>query len=402
MRYQAELVCSDCFEDSGIIDFIERNEVPGVCSFCDGISHNVSVAALDNVLDHIEECIYQEYDRAANHLPYDMAEGGYIGTCWDAYDLLFDVLCLGLPQDDSGKLSARISKRFRNDFWCEISPFSLNDTQKAHFSWSHFCNVVMHQRRFFFADYPDDTYREVYSPSTVLEKIFDYAEKCELFVALPAGTQLFRARFQGCGLRLETAQDLGPPPQEKATQSNRMSPPGIPMFYAGEEVETALRETASGPGLFAVGHFETRRPAVLLDLTKIPPIPSLFQELSDAIEYWPREVSGFLNHIVGEMSQPIERGDRIHTEYVPTQVVTEYIRSKLLHEDSQIDGIKYPSAVHPGHASYVLFATQDNLLPKPEETDPLWPSPDEDRWLELTCVEVCPVNQEQIDHWKNV
>ena len=96
----------------------------------------------------------------------------------------------------------------------------------------------MQERRFFFLNSdrdPDDP--EVYSPGEVLRAIFDYAQHMDLFIEIPSGTGLVRARLEGCKPNLETAEELGPPPAEKAKQSNRMSPAGVPMFYGCEEEE---------------------------------------------------------------------------------------------------------------------------------------------------------------------
>ena len=46
-----------------------------------------------------------------------------------------------------------------------------------------------------------------------------------------------------------------------------MSAPGIVMFYACDEINTALLEVAQGPGSFAVGRWRTLMPAIVLDLT---------------------------------------------------------------------------------------------------------------------------------------
>ena len=109
----------------------------------------------------------------------------------------------------------------------------------------------------------------------------------ELFVTLEADAELFRARYQRPGEVLRTASELGPPPVEAAIQSNRMSPPGIPMFYASDNIETAIRETAAAPASFAVGTFRPRRNATILDLSGLLEIPSIFEEFSDSLEYDP-------------------------------------------------------------------------------------------------------------------
>ena len=168
------------------------------------------------------------------------------------------------------------------------------------------------------------------------------------------------------------------------------------MFYACDDPETALRETANEEGQFAVGCFETLRPATILDLTDIPPIPSLFQAISDSLEYLPREVLGFLNHIADEMSKPIQRDAQVHINYIPTQVVTEYVRSQLTSGNAQIDGIKFSSTVHPGHASYVIFATQESLIPAPAGSR----TSNTDRWLKLTTTSQNKVAKEHIRRWK--
>ena len=66
---------------------------------------------------------------------------------------------------------------------------------------------------------------------------------------------MFRARFQDSEIAFTTAEELGPPPQDKAIQSNRMSPAGVPMLYASDQTETALRETANEVGTYSAGAF---------------------------------------------------------------------------------------------------------------------------------------------------
>ena len=241
--------------------------------------------------------------------------------------------------------------------------------------------MITHERRFFFLDLDRSPYEpDVYSPGEVLSTIFDYADEIGLFRSIPAGTKFFRARWEDSGACYRTAKDLGPPPPCKAVQSNRMSPAGIPMFYAGDEAETALRETASEPGRFAVGRFEIMRDALILDLTAIPELPSLFEPTPEDLEVPPRRILKFLNLIAGRISRPIKRGDREHFEYAPTQVITEFVRSRSLPDGRPVDGIKYRSSVRPGFTSYVLFATQDNLILEVDS------EPSESRWLRLTDV----------------
>ena len=355
-------VCENCFEDPGLIEFIRSNASAIECSFCPTRDEVPIAASIDEVSTHFVECLFQEYDLAVNALGWIGSEGGYIGQHWYAEELVADVLELEFPQDNQEQLLPHLFGEYYQEHWCERNPYGLNNSEWARYSWNRFCHIVTHERRYFFlGQNRDSDDPEVYSPGEVLSTIFDYAQDMGLFKELPAGSQLVRARREGNGPPHETPQDLGPPPAEKATQSNRMSPAGIPMFYACEEEETALRETSSGPGKFAVGRFETLRPITILDLTNIPPLASLFKRLSDSAEVIPCRALTFLHHIAKEMSGPIDRDDRVHISYVPTQVVTEFIRDQFTWGDSPVDGIKYQSSVNPDHVSYVLFANEGNV-----------------------------------------
>ena len=387
-------VCMECFEDQGIRSFIEARMLNENCSFCREIPQSTVVAKLQHVIEHMHECLLYEYDNADNWLVYESREGGYQGHWMNTAELLFEI-GFELPRDDEGRLLDEIVSALPDYAWCEQEPYTVNDQNRARFSWEHFSDVVMHRRRFFFESYQSDEYG-IDSPGEILRRIFEYAKHYDLFKLVPAGRSLFRARYQKPACCLTTARDLGPPPAESATQSNRMSPPGIPMFYAGQDIGTALRETAEKSGTYAVGLFKTTRDITILDLSKIPPTPSLFQSFPESLEFRPREILRFLNHIATEISKPIKRDDKIHINYVPTQVVTEFVRGQVTTGNHRIDGIKFESSVHPQHASYVLFATQENLVLDEENQ---WRS-QSNQWLRLAEVDYECVSSEQILKWK--
>lgn len=376
---EEKFVCVSCFEDPGLVKFVKENVVSEGCSFCSSKDSMPIAAPIGEVSEYFVKCLFREYGLALDELAWISSEEMWNGTSWDAYDLAWDELELEFPQNNEGLLLPHLFGEHFDQDWCEASGIGLNEQEVARYSWEHFCKVVMHERRFFFLRDEGDPYEpDVYSPGDVLSTIFEYAQQLNLFKEMPSGTHLLRARWEGCKAHLEAAEELGPPPVEKANQSNRMSPAGIPMFYGCDDEDTALKETASGPGYFAIGRFETLRPATLLDLTAIPPLPSLFEPTTDSMRVPPRKALKFLRYVATEVSRSIERGDRVHVDYAPTQVVTEFVRDQLTWENSRVDGIKYWSSVHPDHVSYVLFANQDNVLPTTESDG------DEDRWLKLT------------------
>ena len=378
MTETAQFVCAGCIGDPGIAAFIADNAEVNYCSFCSAQSGEPISTRLDDVGEYFNLCLKEEYGDAVDELPWDNEEWGYVGGSWDTYELLTDVIELDLPNDRNGKLLHALVARVDDITWCAKNGLGLTDHEHVIYSWRHFCNVVTRERRFFFADYgPDPSEPDVYDPGQVLDSIFEFASELGLFDILPQGTRLYRARWEGIEVTLRTAQELGPPPQHKAVQANRMSPPGIVMFYACDEIETALLEVAQQPGRFAVGQWETLRPAIVLDLTDIPAIPGIFEyEPSDSL-YPNRGALMFIRHIADQISRPIDRDDRIHVEYVPTQVVTEFLRAQERWEGRRIDGVKYASSLHPNHASYVLFANQAHVL-----TDPPDDQSERRRWSE--------------------
>ena len=232
MRNNESFVCGKCFNDIGIQAEIEKNAVSTECSFCSETSDIPFAAAIEDVAMHISERLHLEYGDAESQLLIDREEeGGYYGDNWNTAELLLDVLEVDLPNDTDRKLLSELLGLIEDNAWCEIDAYGLDDQNRTRFSWALFCEVVMHRRQFFLKEYVEEHPGETYSPGEVLGKLFEDSERYDLFQDLPAGTRLFRARFQEPGTRLTTAQELGPPPKRLSNQSNRMSPPGIAMFY---------------------------------------------------------------------------------------------------------------------------------------------------------------------------
>lgn len=138
-----------------------------------------------------------------------------------------------------------------------------------------------------------------------------------------------------------------------------MSPAGIPMFYGAADEYGAIAETVVGRlpkgEILNVGVFETVDSMHVLDLTNVPGIPSLFSPSRHL-----RPILRFLRSFVNDLSKPIKKDDRVHTEYVPTQIVTEYFRHSF-HSDNGplIQGIFYPSSRAKGYVACVLFFTRE-------------------------------------------
>jgi hypothetical protein len=145
-----------------------------------------------------------------------------------------------------------------------------------------------------------------------------------------------------------------------------MSPPGIAFFYAAFDEATALAELRGLDGEFAtVAQWVTCRPTYIVDFARLPQVPSIFNRERAYL----RPPIRFLHSFVREISKPVRAHDDPSVDYVPTQVVAEYIRHCIRSCGGEpVEGIMYPSAVRPGGTNLVFFP------PPPEaagESDPL-------------------------------
>lgn len=363
-------VCSRCFGDSELKAFIELRVESRVCDFCGHKGRSRPVAApLDDVVEFMLAAIDREYDRAVEALGWDSQEGGYQGTHWDSHDLLAYQIGLDLPNDDDGRLLAILADCLGDEPWCERNPYSLREDERLFVSWERFCEFIKHGRRYFFLQQQEgelSVLREYLPASALLQFIGETADQHELVRTLPAGSLIYRARQQKPGEIVDSPYDLGPPPVESATRSNRMSPAGIVMFYGSDDPATAVAEIDDDPRLgIVVGTFRTTRNAAVLDLKKLPRPFAFFEQQPDSSTY-DRYAINFLHRFVTSLAAKVEPGEREHIDYVPTQVVTEWFRT-VFRRDPPLDGIRYPSAQRPGGNSIVLFANRHDIVLSPRE-----------------------------------
>jgi hypothetical protein len=355
-------VCDRCFDDRGIREFVRTNASSRRCDFCLRTARSEIAAELPHVVRYIHGCLSREYEDPNNAVAWDGAWQG--AEVWSTGELVFEEVGLELPKDDHGRLRKALSHGLGdgNREWCRVGPYTARQREVYRWSWENFCRFVKHERRYFFlTPQREDNY--LLAPARLLRRIADLCERHGLFRIVKAGTVLHRTRRRPKGEALWGALDLGPPPAEKAILPNRMSPAGVPMFYASDDPETALLEIFQEPGVYATATFKLRRDARVLDLSDVPRIPTIFEEPSDEADGGDRDGLIFLHSFAEAVSQPIDRKDRAHIDYVPTQVVTEYFRSmRRPREATAVDGICYTSAKNPPRKSYVLYATQLDVV----------------------------------------
>ncbi|UXT61153.1 RES family NAD+ phosphorylase (plasmid) [Agrobacterium fabrum] len=347
-------ICARCTSDDDLQTLIKDYNGPRGCTFCEG--RDAPTMPFDEFVDHILACLNANFSKAVEELPYDSGEGGYQGWTSDTYDLLYETIGLDLPRDFHDRLRWALAEEIGDDVWCEHDWLVLDHDASLKSSWNEFCAITKNRRRFFFhnVNANDGHDPDQRSPMEFLQEICGSAEPLGLIRTFDVGLRLYRARPRASGERHTTPASLGPPPPKFATQSNRMNPPGISMFYGADRRKLAVAETRNA--WVSIGTFQTTRPIRLLDLARLPPVPGFFSTAGRR----ERLTLSFLHQFSNEIIQPVPRNDRVNIDYIPTQVFTEFLRDHAF-TSGPIDGVRYRSALTMPGANVVLFAGPEDV-----------------------------------------
>jgi hypothetical protein len=352
-------VCTECFNDDALRQFVRRQEVPGKCDFC-GATKGLS-APWEATRRFILEGIESEFaTEAFDGVEWGDGESGPLPRSY----LIDEVLeRLGSPIKNQS-LIAEIGRT--EGPWFDL--FEDHDGSiSRHENWNGFCHRVMYRSRFFFyrpMEGDANEYEPTQWPSVeVLDDVADLIRDARLVKPVSIEQRFFRARQHHPKEPVLTPGQLGPPSSEQS-RSSRMSPAGIVMFYGAEDPETALREVANEAGArrgetrLTVGAFAATKEFRVVDLTQsgLPRIPSPF----DGEQRSQRSRLGFLKQFAEEIAYPIARDRAEHIEYVPTQVVTEYLRYIFRDQDGEpAKGILYSSSRNKTGTCCALFMESD-------------------------------------------
>ena len=320
---------------------------------------------IESLIDFIRSRIREEWCDPAETMSYDSREGGYLGDICDAEDLFYK---LGLDISND-RLRRDLVSEFDGHPWCAKDWELLAPSERWIYGWELFQHVVKHRRRYSFwydeGDIEEVNHPDHLPPSGFLAEIGGTLQQGGLLKTVPAGIRVWRVRDHEVGRALELPKDLTAPPVEHARQPNRFSPPGIPMFYAADEFETACLEVTAAREKSSVKmsvsgvQFRNMIPLNILDLTSVPALPSYFSQHGPRR----RHVLTFLKKFAADISLPIRKDGVQHIEYVPTQVFTEFVRYILkIAPFWPIHGMKYSSS-RDGKPSWVIFANQAECLP---------------------------------------
>ena len=134
-----------------------------------------------------------------------------------------------------------------------------------------------------------------------------------------------------------------------------MNPAGIPYLYTAFERSTARLEagiTGRTSHTVFIATFLLSAPLQVIDLTLLPAVPSLF----DLANKEAREQALFIRAFVDAISVPVTKDGSEHIDYVPTQVICEYLAQIFEPTPgTRLGGLIYPSTLQAGGKNLVVF-----------------------------------------------
>ena len=350
------LVCANCVANHLLKDLLRGESIRVDCSYCG----SEMAAPIKVLLDEISEAAFSGFTDPANELPYESREGGYQGEVLESWEV---IEYIGHWTDDE-KLHEDVADSFSDQQWCRVNHFGLSDTDRLRYGWRDFVREIKHRTRYLFLQESGELGTDEIPPSRMLDQVGGVLST-QLKQALFGGV-LYRVRVVEPGSHPTTPNELGSPPEQLALLDNRMSPAGIPMFYAAEDERTAVLETYR-PELgsdrnIVISKWRPTRELILLDLTDVPALPDPFDQ---AKRRYTSDIQ-FIREFIDDFTKPVDRTSS-SIDYVPTQVVTEYIRRRMKTGNGEsFDGIRYESSRRGGGVSVVIFAKQENCVANPE------------------------------------
>lgn len=349
------MICPECIHEDYLANHIIKLDGKNTCSYC----NNKNAVPLDDIVPLIHQGISRWYEDPTDSVGWCSREGGWIGVdglLSDISDIIFDHI--GCDDDVANDICIAIPQ----EQWVRRDPYGMTEDDDLFYTWEKFSQIVKHNMRYVFfrsvkiSNIHSHTSQEL-SPFEILDIIGDIIEQCGLIKDIEQGHLLYRARCTHSKTkRFTTAAELGPPPAQHAL-SSRMSPNGISMFYGASDEETCKNEIVYENNVYiTTAKWTTRSKIKAIDFSHGIPVPSIFSSETSRIRPWIL----FLNKFLHDFSKKIEKDNREHIEYVPTQIVTEFFRHIYHTKDNEkILAIKYKSSRGPGNC-YVLFCGQEN------------------------------------------
>lgn len=335
--------CVNCFNDKDIKSRIESINEKGNCNICG--SNDVFVYDID-----INKRLTEDFDDLLNifkpirFLPsnypkekksmlneellsnWNIFNDKYVGKDM-VYKLLTNICSMkykDIPELFDNPVG--ISEYLQEEYL-------LKNSLLKTYSWDDFVIAIKNDNRF----HTNHINKQVF-------KIFcSYIKKL-----YKKGTVFYRARISSRdGYKLS---EMGAPPNKLAT-AGRANPEGISYLYLSDNIETTFNEIRAGAfDYVTVGEFVLKKNISVVDLTAINKI----RTFSD-LDFTQHAINKpHLNRINDELAKPLRRDDSPF-DYLPTQYITDFIKSIKTKGINDYDGIEYCSTMSSDGYNLAIF-----------------------------------------------
>ncbi|MBM7752571.1 hypothetical protein JOE53_001291 [Microbacterium laevaniformans] len=308
------------------------------------------------VLDLIVDGFRYEYEDPVEQVVYSSADGGYQMGLLDPWDLLGNH-----EVTEDGDLFEDLATAIQQDAWVQRDPYAASPTDALRWGWQSFRQYVKHRRRYTFLvrDATSMYGAGEITMDAIPAAIADAVETAGQVRVLEAGTKWWRVRVHAPGEQHRSAAALGSPPDQWA-KDNRMTAKGMGAFYGastavGAQAEVAGYADPTDDG--TIGEFELLRDITVVDLTTVDEVPSLF----DPDRRHERAPIAFMRDFVEDVARVADPTDHQNLDYVPTQIVAEYLRYELRGPAGSVGGILWRSSKDSTVTSCVVFATNEQM-----------------------------------------
>ena len=338
-----ETVCLDHFTDQVLRNALASEAHSLECSFCgrEGVDGEAPFAV---EMDDLGVLVWE----ALNWL-YDWTEDP--GDPWRDYEIYDNTYVMYETVEEAvdPAYAMQIVERLIEATSSTDAWVSSDSTDPSALGWGAYSSAVRTESRFVIIGESKRPGFEDEPPARIgefLSSLLAYVES-DLLIELPKGSTLYRGRMTDNArklleekIRKEPSTELGSTPPALAGD-NRLSPPGISLFYSADDLHVAVAEIAlhSNYDEAVVGAFKTTRELRLIDFTRpLTKLPSIFATDDESRRRW--MFARFKKHFTEMITAPVVLDGRENIDYTPTQVAAEWMRWV---PEQRIDGIAWPS-----------------------------------------------------------
>lgn len=323
--------CVECFNDVDIKSRISELKKIGDCNLCEAVDVFIYDTEVDfELVDDFEELLdtYKSETILPDGFPDDELRflKDELSMNWnifnlsaDKIDILIKNICKNKFREDRDLFEQRVGiiQKLNKDY---LDNYSL----LGEYSWEDFVKSIKTYNRF----------HSKHLNTTVLFEFLNQLKKI-----YKKDTLFYRARIsdkQGFSF-----DEMGAPPIGLAS-AGRVNPEGISYLYLGNDPTTTLNEVRAGlHDYVSIAAFKLKDDISVVNLTNLDKI-SPFSGLNFTLHAINR--SNIIK-MSNDIAKPLRRQDS-QLDYLPTQYISEYIKTIKFRDGSVCSGIEYISTMN--------------------------------------------------------